>query len=673
MSIEDIGEIVVIGYGQVKKEDVTGSVSAVTSDDFNQGNITSPQELVSGKVAGVQITSGGGAPGSGSTIRIRGGSSLSASNDPLIVIDGVPIDNDDVSGMRNPLNTINPNDIETFTVLKDASATAIYGSRASNGVILISTKKGKAGQGLKVSYTGKVSVGTRTGEIDVLDANEFKEIINELDLSEKASALTGDANTDWQSEIFQTSISTDHNIGLSGSINNLPYRASVGYSNQQGLLKTSSLERFTGSINLNPSFFENHLNVNANIKGMYVNNQFADEGAIGNAIGFDPTQTVYSDNEEFGGYFTWQQPNGAPNTVAPANPLAMLEMREDISTVMRSIGNIQFDYKFHFLPELKANLNMGYDYSKSEGDVWVSEDASWMYDAVNGGGEDRYYTQDKRNELLDFYLNYATDIDAIDSRIDVMGGYSWQHCYRENYTEAYNIAGTKTIYEPNYDPTEYYLVSFFGRVNYTLKNRYLATFTLRNDGTSRFSEDTRWGLFPSVALAWKIKEESFLKDNDAISELKLRLGWGVTGQQNIGQGNYPYLARYSLSMNNASYLFGNEFVNTLRPDGYDANIKWEETTTYNIGIDYGIFNNRISGTLDLYQRNTNDLLNEIPVPAGTNFTNQLLTNIGNMENRGVEFSINGGIISTEDMLWEVGFNVSYNENKITKLTTSSDP
>lgn len=669
----DIGEVVIIGYGQVKKEDATGSVSAVSSDDFNKGAITSPQELVSGKIAGVQITSGGGAPGSGSTIRIRGGSSLSASNDPLIVIDGVPIDNEGVSGMRNPLNTINPNDIESMTVLKDASATAIYGSRASNGVIIITTKKGKLGSGMKVSYVGNVSVGTRTGQIDVLNAEEFKSIIQTLPTATQANAIVGNEDTNWQNQIFQTAIGTDHNISLSGGVVNTPYRVSIGYSNQKGLLKTSTLERFTGALNLNPKFFDNHLKVDASIKGMYINNRFANQGAIGSAVVFDPTQPVYDENSPYGGYFTWTQPNGNPNTVAPSNPLALLEMREDISTVLRSVGNVQLDYQMHFLPDLRANLNLGYDYSNSNGTIKVPENAAWMFDAINGGGEDREYSQVKRNELLDFYFNYVKEIGAIDSKVDVMAGYSWQHFFRENFAQSTNVAGTKDLYLPNYDPTEYYLVSFFGRANYSLKNRYLLTFTLRQDGTSRFSPDTRWGLFPSLALAWKIDEEPFLKHIDALTDLKMRLGWGITGQQNIGQGDYPYLARYTLSQENAAYQFGNSYVRTLRPDGYDANIKWEETSTYNIGIDYGFLDNRISGSVDVYQRDTKDLLNVIPVAAGTNFTNEILTNVGDMTNRGIEFAINGSPISKKDVFWELGFNITYNENEITRLTVSEDP
>jgi len=575
--------------------------------------------------------------------------------------------------MRNPLNTINPNDIESFTVLKDASATAIYGSRASNGVVIITTKKGDANSGIKINYNGKVSLGTRTGEIDVLDAEQFKTIIQGLETVELANKIVGSENTDWQEVIFQPALGTDHNINVSGSELNIPFRVSLGYSNQTGLLKTSNLERVTGSLNLNPELFNKHLKINARLKGMYVKNRFANQGAIGSALVFDPTQPVYSADSAYGGYFTWTQPNGNPNTVAPTNPLALLEMRHDLSNVVRSLGNIELDYKFHFLPDLRANLNLGYDYSGSKGTVDVPENASWMFDNVNGGGEHREYTQKKVNQLLDFYLNYVKEAEAIDSRFDLMAGYSWQHFFRENFTVATNVAGTKDLYLANTDPTEYYLLSFFGRFNYSLKDRYLLTFTLRNDGTSRFSPETRWGLFPSVALAWKIKEEAFLKNVKAVTDLKMRLGWGVTGQQNIGQGDYPYLARYTLGMNNARYQFGDTFVSTLRPEGYDANIKWEETTTYNIGLDYGFANNRITGSIDLYQRDTRDLLNVIPVAAGTNFTNEILTNVGNMTNRGIEFSVYGRPVAKEDLLWEIGFNITFNENEITKLTVSDDP
>lgn len=672
LSVESLEEVVVIGYGQVKKEDATGSVTAITSDDFNVTAMSSPVGLVTGKIAGVQITTGGGAPGEGATIRIRGGSSLSASNDPLIVIDGVPVDNDGISGMRSPLGSIHPNDIETFTVLKDASATAIYGSRASNGVIIITTKKGRKGAGLLASYNGYTSLSIKSGEVDVLSSDEFrKTIIEEKGENSNAAKLLGSANTNWQDEIYEPAISIDHNVSLTGNIKEMPFRASVGYTNENGILKTSGLERGTASLGFNPSFFDSHLRFNLNLKGMLIKNKFGNEGAIGSAVSFDPTQPVYTNSDKYGGFYTWLQPNGDPNTLAPNNPVALLMMHRDQSNVKRSIGNLQTDYRFHFLPELNATLNLGYDISQSEGSVNEPMNAPWTFG--NGGGYFREYTQDKENTLLDFYLNYVKDIEAIKSKVDVMGGYSWQHFWRENYQYATNGSGSEILTPKNYDPTESYLVSFFGRLNYTLLDRYLLTVTVRQDGTSRFSPETRWGTFPSAALAWRIKDEPFLANLKSVSDLKLRAGYGITGQQNIGSNDYPYMPRYTYSVNNARYQFGDQYYTTYRPEGYDANIKWEETSTMNIGLDYGFIDNRITGSIDAYLRKTNDLINFIPVPAGTNLTNQILTNVGNLENKGIEFTINAIAVSKPDLTWEIGFNATYNENKITKLTATDDP
>jgi TonB-linked SusC/RagA family outer membrane protein len=674
VSTEELEEVIVIGYGTTTKEDATGSVAVVNADKFNLGSIKSPQELVAGKISGVRITNSGGAPGAAATIRIRGGSSMSASNDPLIVIDGVPVDNDDISGMRNPLNTVNPGDIETFTVLKDASATAIYGSRASNGVIIITTKRGKVGKPLTVGYDGNASVGMITRNVELLNAEEFRELMNERYAENQAVLdLMGDASTDWQSEIYQPALGHDHNLSVSGATGNLPYRASIGYTGQEGIIKTNYMNRFTGNINLNPILFDDHLKVNFNLKGMNIKNRFVTMGAVGNANRMDPTQPVTSDDPAFakyGGYFTWLDA-GNYNSQAVDNPVAQLEQRKDISNVNRVIGNIQLDYKLHFLPELRLNLNLGMDYSKSEGTVDVPEDAAFGEDLSRGNGEARYYDQDKKNEVLDFYLFYGKDLG--DHHLDAMAGYSWQHFYRDNSDSATNAAGTVVIDPYNSFPTENYLISFFGRFNYSFKSKYLLTFTLRNDRTSRFSPETRSGLFPSAAFAWDISDESFMSNVAAISNLKLRLGYGVTGQQQIGSGDYPYLPVYTLSYDNAAYQFGNEFVLTYRPEEYDANIKWEETVTYNIGLDYGLFMNRITGALELYYRQTNDLINTIPVPAGTNLSNYLLTNVGNLVNQGVEFDIDAKVVSRSDLLWEVGFNATYNHNELTKLTATDDP
>jgi len=675
---ELLSEFVVIGYGIQKKNDATGSVAAIGTDDFNKGLITSPQALMSGKVSGVQV-SGDGIPGGGAVIRIRGGSSMSASNDPLIVVDGIPLDNDGVSGSANSLNAVNPNDIETFTVLKDASATAIYGARASNGVIIITTKKGKEGDALKLSYSGKASFYSAPNQIDVLTGTQFRAWVKELyGSTSNANGLLGNSYTNWQDEILRPAFGQDHYLVGTGAYKSLPYRVSVGYTNQDGILETSNFERKTGAIALNPSLFNNHLKVNVNAKAMQEANRFANQGSLSSAMHFDPTKPVLSGNPfAYNGYTTWLQTNGSglPITIATSNPVAMLNLREDISDVERLIGNVQLDYKFHFFPDLHFNVNAAGDYSSSNGTIWVPASAALNYVRDNygtlDGGVRRAYKQDKKNELFDAYFNYVKEIGSVDGKIDFMAGYSWQHFWRAGSAIEKNARVSRTLEDTDYE-TESFLVSFFGRLNLSLKNKYLATFTLRQDGSSRFSEDNRWGLFPSAAAAWKISEEGFLKNSELISELKLRVGYGVTGQQNIA-GDYPYLARYTYSESNASYQLGNNFITTLRPEGYDRNLKWEETTTLNIGLDYGLFNDRIIGSVEYYQRKTEDLINFIPVPAGTNLTNQILTNIGNLENKGWEFSILGRPIVQKDLYWEIGANVAFNKNTITKLTNVDDP
>ncbi|MEL7834805.1 TonB-dependent receptor [Fodinibius sp. Rm-B-1B1-1] len=668
--VQQLEDVVVIGYGTQDVDDNTGSVTAVNASDFNEGAVTNAGELFQGKAAGVNVTSNDGAPGSGTTIRIRGGSSLSASNDPLFVVDGVPLDGESVSGMRNPLNTINPNDIESISILKDASATAIYGSRASNGVILITTKRGSAERGFEASYTGKLSYQTKTKEVDVLSANEFRSTVEE-NLNPSAQQLLGDANTNWQSQIYDDAISQEHNISFSGAASNVPYRVSLGFNGSNGILKTSSMDRFTGSIAVNPSFLDDDLQVDLNLKGSRVDNRFAERGAINTAITYDPTKPVSVENN-FGNYYAWTGQNGNPISIAPANPMALLEQTKDEATTYRTIGSAKFDYIMPFQENLTATLNLGFDYSDvGDGSIRITDQAAFDY--VGEGepnGTRQSYDQRKENELLDFYLNYKEDLESINSNLDVTAGYSWEHHYEEssNYVTNFNTSDTLVVDEDTDFRTEHYIVSFFGRMNYTFNDKYLLTATLRQDGTSRFAEDERWGLFPSAAVAWKIHEESFLDGFEDLNQLKLRLGYGVTGQQRIGQGDYPYLARYTASESTARYLFGNDFVTTLRPEGYNANLKWEETTTYNVALDYGFFNDRLFGSVEAYHRRTDDLLNVIPVPAGTNFTNRILSNIGTLEVQGLEFNVTGRLISTEDSYLEVGFNASHNVNEITKLT-----
>jgi TonB-dependent starch-binding outer membrane protein SusC len=711
-----LNEVVVIGYGTRLKKDLTGAVTAITAKDFNKGPITTPEQLIAGKVAGVQIASNGGAPGSGSTIRIRGGASLNASNDPLIVIDGVPVGPNrnldgmpSIAGSPDPLSLINPNDIESFNVLKDASATAIYGSRASNGVIIITTKKGRSGKA-KFNFSTQNSLSTLPKEADVLSPSEFRAYVNAHGTPSQI-AIMGQASTDWQKEVYDDAFSTDNNLSVSGSYKNLPYRVSAGYLNQDGMLKTGNLQRTSVSITLNPRLFDDHLKVDLNLKGSASHSRFADESAIGNAVRFDPTQSVSSASKRFGGYFEWLDPNSTTGLrkLAPINPVGLLEQKTDKSDVKRSIGNIQLDYKVHFFPDLHVNVNLGYDVSQGEGTIYIPDSAASSYkrspDAKHGGVNNKYL-QKKTNTILDFYLNYVKDIRSISSRIDATAGYSYQKFLTNNIYADKDPAGP--LYEnpvgntldtvPNggqrwkpysdygadgyfmptgfpsnpFDKPEKILVSFFGRLNYTFEGKYLLTGTIRRDASTSFSEKNWVGWFPSGAFAWRMKEEDFLKNSHTLSDLKLRLGYGVTGQQE-GIGNYDYLARYSAANAQAQYQFGNTFYTAYRPAPYNDNLKWEQTATSNIGVDYGFLNNRISGSVDFYVKKTTDLLSVIDQPAGTNFGNKVIANIGSMENRGVEFTVNLQPVRNKTTIWDFGFNITYNKNKITKLTFVNDP
>ena len=671
-SSSNLNEVVIVGYGTARKKDLTGAVATVTSRDFQKGQITTPEQLIAGKVAGVQVTPGSGAPGSGSRIRIRGGSSLNASNAPLIVIDGVPVDNGGISGVANPLALINPNDIESFNILKDASAAAIYGSRAANGVILITTKAGSAGQ-FKASFSTVNSVGVRTGSVDVLTGDEFRKLVNDYDgsiASPADRALIGTNTTDWQDEIYRSAFTSDNNLSFSGGISELPYRLSFGLLSQNGMLHTDNLKRYSIGLNLSPSFFNKHLSVKLNSKFSRTNSHFANQGAVGSAVYFDPSQPIYSGKSEFGGYFEWL--NGtSPNFNAARNPLGLLYMRDDNGHSNRMLGNIQFDYKFHFLPDLRANLNLGLDKSKGYGTVFVPAEAASQF---NRGGTNNQYEQRKTNKLLEFFLNYVTDIEKIKSRIDFIAGYSWQDWMTESPAFPDRRADG-TEFEPAGVPgfTQNTLVSFYGRLNYNLKERYLLTFTMRRDGSSRFSPDTRWGNFPSAAIAWRVKEESFLKNSNVFSDMKIRLGWGITGQQD-GIADYGYQANYFYGDSAAQYQFGPGYVPVIRPQGYDANLKWEETETRNVGLDLGFMKNKLLVSIDYFKKNTKDLLAVVPVPGGTNFTNNLLTNVGALENQGLEFTVTSKTIDREDFNLDLGFNLTYIiKSEITKLQLINDP
>lgn len=714
-----LSEVVVIGYGTSKKKDLTGSITSITAKDFDKGAITTPEQLISGKVSGVQITSNGGAPGSGSVIRIRGGASLNASNDPLIVIDGVPVDNSGIAGVADALSLINPNDIESFNILKDASAAAIYGSKASNGVILITTKRGKTGKA-KFTFSTQNSLSVLPKEADVLSPADFRVYVATHGTPAQI-ALLGHSSTDWQDAIYQNALSTDNNLSVSGSYKTMPYRISLGYLNQDGILKTGNLQRKSASISLSPKFFDNHLKVDINLKGAINNSRFANEGAIGSAVNFDPTQSIYSGNKRFGGYFEWLDPNSTTGLkkLSPINPLGLLEEQINKSDVKRSIGNIKLDYQFHFLPDLHAIVNFGYDVSKGEGTIFIPDSAASAYkrspDAMHGGVKNRYL-QKKTNTLLDAYLNYVKEIKSIKSRIDATVGYSYGKSLTTNINATrssngplyedpishsldvipnggqrwipYSDYGADGYFMPTgfptnpYDKPERVLISAFSRVVYTYKDKYILTGTVRRDGSSvfagtqgstLFSSGQNWaGWFPSGAFAWRIKDEDFLKNSKVLSDLKLRLGYGITGQSD-GIGFYSYLASYTASNAQAQYQFGNTYYTMYRPDAYNNHLKWEQTKTYNIGLDYGFLNNRINGSVDFYLKKTSDLLSVVDQPAGTNFGNKIIANIGSMENRGVEFSINTVPIKTKSVEWDFNFNITYNKNKITRLTFVNDP
>lgn len=665
---QSLNEVVVIGYGSVQKKDLTGSVSTVSSKDFQKGNITSPEQLIAGKVAGVSIVSNGGQPGSGSTIRIRGGASLNSSNDPLIVIDGIPFSGNTIAGAASPLSLINPNDIETFTVLKDANATAIYGSRASNGVILITTKKGKSGEP-SIDFSTVNSYATIAKKVDVLTGDQVRAYVNAHG-TDAQKALLGTANTDWQNVIYDNAFSTDNNLSISGSFKKVPYRISGGYLDQRGLLLTSRMTRASGGLTLNPTFFDNHLKVDLNLKGTLSDSRFANQGAIGAAIQFDPTQAIYANNQ-YGGYYQWVSSVGQLNPNAPKNPLGLLEQKQDIGNVDRSFGNLKLDYSVHFLPELHINANVGYDVSKGYGSTNTPAYAAENF--ANYGSSTQYEAV-QHNKLAELYLSYNKDLKSIRSNINATAGYGFYDNATTTYNfTAYNALGAvqSTPVFP-FDVQQNRLLSYYGRLVYTFADKYILSGTMRADGSSKFSESGRWGYFPSAGFTWRAIDESFLKDSKVFSDLKFRLSYGITGQQD-GIANYSYLPNYSNSVNEAQYQIGGVFYHMYTPVAYDKNLKWETSTTYNAGLDYGFFKGRVYGSIDAYYKKTKDLLSSVPIAVGTNFTNQLLTNVGNMNNKGIEASINIGLIKSADVNWEVGFNASYNSIKVTNLSLNPSP
>ncbi len=663
---QELSEMVVVGYGTQRKSDLTGSVSSVSAKDFNSGLISSPEQLITGKISGVQIMSNSGSPTSGSTIRIRGGASLNASNDPLIVLDGLPLESGGISGNSgNFMSLINPNDIENITILKDAASTAIYGSRASNGVIFITTKKGAGAKGMSMSFSTTNSIQVRTKLPDMLSRDQFIDVMSSEGTAAQR-ALIGTGNTDWNDEIYQAAFGTDNNLSLSARIaQNTPLRVSVGYYNQNGILKTDNAERLTGSVSVSPSFLDDFLKLNLNAKLSHNNNRFANGNAIWAASTFNPTLPVYNTDGSFGGYNEAVDNSGAPVNAAVRNPLGLLEQYHSTSQVDRAVGNLDVDYKFQFLPDLRFKATLGYDYAKGEGNIYVPAEATQYY--TTGGRDYQYGPQKNVNRLLTTYLNYSKYFENIKSNVEAIVGYDYQ--YWKSTTPTYselNVAGDVQSTSAARDQ-RHVMLSYYARLNYSYNSKYMLTTSLRRDGTSRFSYDNRWGVFPSVALAWKLDEESFLKDNPELSTFKLRLSYGITGQQE-GIGNYNYLPVYTYSQNGAQVQFGDQWYYTYRPEAYVSNLKWETTRSWNAGFDFGIIDDKITGTFDYYTRKTEDLLATVPAAAGTNFDKNILTNVGNVDSHGIEITINATPVKTDNFSWDVSFNMSWQKMKVKNLS-----
>ena len=664
-----LADVVVIGYGTARKSDLTGSVATVKSKDFNKGLVSSPEQLINGKVSGVQIMSNSGSASAGSTIRVRGGASLNASNDPLIVLDGVPLEQGGISGnSSNFLSMINPSDIESMTVLKDASSTAIYGSRASNGVIIITTKKGQQGA-VKVNFNTTNSLQTRAQMVDMLSRDEFVNVINQLgDANQKS--LLGTANTDWNDEVYRTAFGTDNNLSVSGSIDKwLPFRVSVGYYNQSGLVRKDNVERWTGNVVLTPSFFQDHLKLTINAKGTLNNNSFNNGGAVWAAATFNPTIPVYSGNDKYGGYNEALDADGYPVNAGVRNPRGLVDLYDSKSKVSRFIGSMDVDYKVHFLPELKLHATVGADYAKGDGTVYVPAYAAQSYnkDESLGGSDYKYGPQKNENRLLTLYANYAKYFEDIKSNVDLTAGYDYQ--YWKSTTPLYytkSAAGTNlsTVKASDY---RHVMLSYYGRINYSFDGKYLLTATVRRDASSRFSKDTRWGTFPSVALGWTLTEEPWLKNQKVLSNLKLRASYGVTGQQE-GIGNYNYLPVYTYSVTGAEAFINGQYINTYRPEAYVSDLKWETTTSWNFGLDFGFLDGRIGGAIDFYTRKTKDLLASVPTAAGTNFSKTILTNVGNVDSKGIEVSLNATPIQTKDWEWNLSYNFTWQNMKVKNLS-----
>lgn len=661
----ELKEVVIqVGYGTVKKKDATGSVALISAKDFNKGAIVSVDGLLNGRAAGVVVTSSG-TPGNDPVIRIRGGSSLLASNDPLIVVDGLPID--------GGLSAINPNDIESFSILKDASATAIYGNRGSNGVILITTKKGSK-KDMQVSFNSFTTLNTLAKKIDVYSADEFRVLINEK--APLKANLMGTSDTDWQDEIFSNSYTSDINLSVMGNLfKTVPSRLTIGNTDNHGVLNTSNFKRSTASIALNPSFFDNHLKFNITGNYSYTFRRNADEGAIGSAISYDPTQSVYDPNSIFAGYTEWVV-GGLPK--GTANPVSLLNERRNVGNQFRFFGNINIDYKFHFLPELRAIVNAGMDKQDGDGSVTVNPLSRSGYntnpnlpEAQIGSYSETWFHN--KNENLNAQLNYTKAFGKLN--VDLLAGYEYQQFDWQNYNSGnknlFGLGVNEEAKEDVYTDPGNNLQAFFGRLNLGYNDKYLLTVNFRRDGSTRVSPVNKWANFPGVAFAWKMKEESFLKDSKTFSDLKLRLSYGETGQQNLGS-SLAWIKKYSTSNNNY-YQFGNEFVIISKPDGYNESLKWERSAKYNVGLDVAFIDNRLRASIDAYLSKTTDLFANTKLGALQNLGVYGPTNIGSLESKGIDFGLNFDAVEKDNFTFGINYNLTYNKTEITDLATDNDP
>lgn len=697
-SAESLDEVIVIGYGSTTKQDATGAVDLLKAEDFNKGAVVSADQLLAGKIAGVRITTSGGSPDAAPNIRIRGGASLNANNSPLIVIDGIPIDNTNPAGVSNPLSLINPNDIESFSILKDASSTAIYGSRASNGVIIITTKRGTTGEA-QYNLSTSVSISNVDEKIDLMDGPTFTRFIQEYHPTFEGALGIEDpngggrilSNTDWQDAIFRTAVSSSVNFSARTNIGGkMPFRASVGYNKSEGIIERSDYERLSFSFKLTPTFFDDHLKVDMNIKGLVTDKNAIDEGgALGGAVNMDPTKPIYDDSPDnrFGGYFQ--------NTVIDGNnlrldgqwnPVALLKQRKRPELAYKLLANAEFDYKMHFLPELRAVVNVGTEASQAKIIETFSDNslATYNFDTNNNDinsnflfnpGENYRENQHITNTTLDAYLVYTKALDGLIKKFDIQGGYSYQNFKNDGTKMEYRYNEVSGLRELVIDPAninnryfnELNLQSYFGRTNLNIDDKYLITVSMRADASSLFSEKNRWGYFPAAAVAWKINEYDFLNDSNVINELKVRLGWGKTGQQDItgAVGFYPSSPLFEVGSSTSQYLEG---VALYSAKPFNGDLTWEKTQTYNAGIDFNFFkNNLISGSFDIFYRETTDLLARVPVAPGQGLTDSFVSNVGETESKGFELSTTFRPINSQDVQLEFYANTAYSRAEVTSL------